>query len=119
LPWSSRLAWLRPRANAYAFDLGKPALLTQAGISSLELDIIGIVNGYPLLETFMQAYQADLAKLNVNNIKTMDGAQWLDRPTITNTPACTTQATTTYRQSGHACGRDNRAGDVGINNRLG
>jgi peptide/nickel transport system substrate-binding protein len=82
LPWSPSSPGYDPeKAKAYAFDLDKArALLAEAGVTSLELDIIGIANGYPSVETFMQAYQADLAKLNVKlNIKTMEAAQWLDQ----------------------------------------
>jgi len=82
LPWSaSSPGYDADKAKAYAFDLDKArALLAEAGVSSLELDIIGISNAYPLVETFMQAYQADLAKLNIKlNIKTMEAAQWLDQ----------------------------------------
>jgi peptide/nickel transport system substrate-binding protein len=82
LPWSaSSPGYDAVKAKAYAFDLDKArALLKEAGVSNLELDVIGIANGYPLMETFMQAYQADLATLNVKlNIKLMEAAQWIDQ----------------------------------------
>jgi peptide/nickel transport system substrate-binding protein len=82
LPWSSSSpGYDAQKAQAYQFDLDKArALLQEANVGSIELDVIGIANGYPLLEGFMQAYQADLAKLNVKlNIKPMDAAQWLDQ----------------------------------------
>ncbi|HEX8968866.1 MAG TPA: ABC transporter substrate-binding protein [Chloroflexota bacterium] len=82
LPWSaSSPGYDAQKARAYAFDLDKArSLLRSANVTSLELDVIGIANGYPLVETFMQAYQADLATLNIKlNIKTMEAAQWLDQ----------------------------------------
>jgi peptide/nickel transport system substrate-binding protein len=61
------------------FDLDKSrALLSEAGVSSLEADLLYIPASYPVLTPFAQVYQADLAKIGVTlNIKPMETATWL------------------------------------------
>ncbi|HEY1298531.1 MAG TPA: ABC transporter substrate-binding protein [Chloroflexota bacterium] len=81
LPWStSSPAYEASKANAYAFDLDKArGLLTQAGVSGLELEV-ALQTGQSLVESMMQVYQADLAKLGVKlNINVMEAAAWIDR----------------------------------------
>ena len=81
LPWSTARRPTRPaRANFYAFDLDKAkSLLAQANVSGLELEVAMQV-GLNLVESMMQVYQADLAKLGVKlNINQMEAAAWIDQ----------------------------------------
>ena len=61
------------------FDLDRSkALLQEAGVSGLELDLLFIPSSYPVLVPLTEIYQADLAKIGVKlNIKGMDTATWL------------------------------------------
>jgi len=81
LPWStSSPGYDATKAKSYGFDLAKAkSLLQQAGAGSIELDIVGSP-GQTLIESMMQVYQADLAKLGVKlNIKIMEAATWIDQ----------------------------------------
>ncbi|MBV9601916.1 MAG: ABC transporter substrate-binding protein [Chloroflexi bacterium] len=81
LPWaSSSPAYDATRNTSYAFDLDKSrSLLKEAGVASLEMDIILQGGANPLQETFLQAYQADLASIGAKlNIVPMDSAAWVD-----------------------------------------
>jgi peptide/nickel transport system substrate-binding protein len=71
------------RANANAFDLDKArALLAQAGISSLVMDVLPLPGGAMEGNKAAEIWQADLAKLNITlNIKSMDFAGWVDQVT--------------------------------------
>ncbi|MBV9324430.1 MAG: ABC transporter substrate-binding protein [Chloroflexi bacterium] len=81
LPWStSSPAYQADKSNAYAFDLDKAkSLLAQANVSDLELEV-AIQSGQGLIESMLQVYQADLAKLGIKlNINLMEAAAWIDR----------------------------------------
>ena len=53
-------------------------MLREAGVTSLEADLLYIPTSYPVLTPFTQVYQADLAKIGVTlNIKPMETATWL------------------------------------------
>ena len=78
--WSSTSPAYDAAKNAsVTFDLNKAqALLKEAGVSSLEADLLYIPASYPVLMPLTQIYQADLAKIGVTlNIKAMDTATWL------------------------------------------
>jgi peptide/nickel transport system substrate-binding protein len=80
LPWStSSPAYEASKANAYAFDLDTAkSLLGQANISGLEMDLV-LQSGQDLIQSMMQVYQADLAKLGVKlNFRLMEAAAWID-----------------------------------------
>jgi peptide/nickel transport system substrate-binding protein len=82
LPWGpSSPAYDEAKNKAYAFDLDKAAsLLKQAGANDLDLENIIIKGSYPVQETFLQVYQADLAKIGVKMTpKLVDAATWLDQ----------------------------------------
>jgi peptide/nickel transport system substrate-binding protein len=78
--WSSTSpAYDQAKNESVTFDLNKSqALLKDAGVSSLEADLLYIPASYPVLMPLTQIYQADLAKIGVTlNIKAMDTATWL------------------------------------------
>jgi peptide/nickel transport system substrate-binding protein len=82
LPWGpSSPAFDEAKNKAFAFDLAKAkSLLQQAGVSGLELENIIIKGSYPVQETFLQVYQADLASIGVKMTpKLVDAATWLDQ----------------------------------------
>jgi peptide/nickel transport system substrate-binding protein len=82
LPWGpSSPAFDAAKNKSYAFDLDKAkSLLQQAGVSGLELENIIIKGSYPVQETFLQVYQADLASIGVKMTpKLVDAATWLDQ----------------------------------------
>jgi peptide/nickel transport system substrate-binding protein len=82
LPWSpSSPAYDAAKNNTYAFDLDKArSLLKAVNVSSATTDLIFISGVTPLMETFMQIYQADLAQIGVTlNIVPMEAAAWLDQ----------------------------------------
>jgi peptide/nickel transport system substrate-binding protein len=81
LPWSqSSPAFDAAKNNVYPYDLDKAkALLKDAGISSLETDILVIGIAQPQLLAFSQIYQASLDSIGIKlNIKSMEQAAWLD-----------------------------------------
>jgi peptide/nickel transport system substrate-binding protein len=81
LPWStSSPAYEADKTNHYAFDLDKArGLLAQASVSGLELEV-ALQTGQSLVESMLQVYQADLAKLGVKlMINQMEAAAWIDR----------------------------------------
>src|SRR5712691_7346187 len=78
--WSSTSpAYDEAKNAAVPFDLDKArSLLTEAGVSGLEADLLYIPASYPVLMPLTEIYQADLAKIGVTlNIKAMDTATWL------------------------------------------
>jgi peptide/nickel transport system substrate-binding protein len=78
--WSSTSPAFDAAKNAAVpFDLDKArSLLRDAGVTSLEADLLYIPTSYPVLTPFTQVYQADLAKIGVTlNIKPMETATWL------------------------------------------
>jgi peptide/nickel transport system substrate-binding protein len=78
--WSSTSpAYDEAKNAAVPFDLDKAkSLLNEAGVTSLEADLLFIPASYPVLVPFTEIYQADLAKIGVTlNIKGMDTATWL------------------------------------------
>lgn len=78
--WSSTSpAYDEAKNAAVPFDLDKArALLNEAGVSSLEADLLYIPASYPVLMPLTESYQADLAKVGVTlNIRAMDTATWL------------------------------------------
>ena len=78
-PWPSfSPAYEASKANAYSFDLDKAkSLLSQAGVSTLELEIWP-VSLYPELNDFAQIHQADLSSIGVKStIKQADLASWV------------------------------------------
>jgi peptide/nickel transport system substrate-binding protein len=80
LPWSaSSPAYEADKANAYAFNLDKAkSLLAEANVSGLEPEVV-MQTGQSLVESMMQVYQADLAKIGVKlNIKIMEASAWID-----------------------------------------
>ena len=68
------------KANFYSFDLDKSkALLAEAGIADLTLDVIPNP-GDPDLITLAEMYQADLARIGIKlNIIKLDMAAWSDQ----------------------------------------
>jgi peptide/nickel transport system substrate-binding protein len=81
LPWDqTSLAYEASKENAYPFDLDKAkALLTEAGVTSAELDFLASPNT-PEWDLISQIYQADLAKIGIKlNIVKLDQAAWLDQ----------------------------------------
>jgi peptide/nickel transport system substrate-binding protein len=82
LPWGpSSPAYDEAKNKSFAFDLDKAkSLLQQAGVTNLELENIIIKGSYPVQETFLQVYQADLASIGVKMTpKLVDAATWLDQ----------------------------------------
>ena len=80
LPWSSSSpGYDATKGNSYAFELDKAkSLLAEANVSGQELDVV-LSPGQPVVESMMQVYQADLAKLGMTlNVKVMDAAAWVD-----------------------------------------
>jgi peptide/nickel transport system substrate-binding protein len=80
LPWpTSSPAYEASKNSVYAFDLDKAkSLLTQAGVSNLELDFVH-APVLPEYATIAQIYQSDLAKIGVKlNVKSMDIAALFD-----------------------------------------
>jgi len=78
--WSSTSpAYDAAKNAAVPFDLTRAAsLLKQAGVTTLDADLLYIPGSYPVLTPFAEIYQADLAKIGVKlNIKAMDTAPWL------------------------------------------
>jgi peptide/nickel transport system substrate-binding protein len=78
--WSSTSPAFDDAKNAAVpFDLDKAkSLLSEAGVSGLEMDLLFIPTSYPVLVPLTEIYQADLAKIGVKlNIKAMDTATWL------------------------------------------
>jgi peptide/nickel transport system substrate-binding protein len=78
--WSSTSPAFDAAKNAAVpFDLDKArSLLRDAGVTSLEADLLFIPSSYPVLVPLTEIYQADLAKIGVTlNIKPMDTATWL------------------------------------------
>jgi peptide/nickel transport system substrate-binding protein len=81
LPWDqTSLAYEASKENAYPFDLDRAkALLTEAGVTSAELDFLASPNT-PEWDLISQIYQADLAKIGIKlNIVKLDQAAWLDQ----------------------------------------
>ena len=81
LPWArTSPAYDASKNSAYTYDLEKANdLLKRAGVTSLDLEAIVPAGAYPSHETFMQAYQADLASIGVKlNIKPLQSAAWID-----------------------------------------
>ncbi len=81
LPWlPGSTAYDEAKSNANGFDLGKAAaLLKQAGVSGFEMDLLPLVI-FPEIDTYVQIYQADLAKIGITaNILHLDFATWLDQ----------------------------------------
>ena len=81
LPWSSSSAgYDATKANSYAFDLDRArSLLADARVSGQDLDVV-LSPGQPVVESMMQVYQADLAKLGMTlNVKVMEAAAWIDQ----------------------------------------
>jgi ABC-type transport system substrate-binding protein len=79
LEWSPTMPMYdAAKANVYTFDLDKArALLQQAGVGKLEMDILLIQS--PESTPLMEIYQADLASIGITlNIVKMDLAPWLD-----------------------------------------
>ena len=72
-------AYESTKANAYLFDLTRSQrLLSEAGVSSFELDI-NVQNSFPELVSFAQIYQSDLAKIGVRlNVRALDAPTWTD-----------------------------------------
>jgi peptide/nickel transport system substrate-binding protein len=67
LPWSKNSpAYDAAKNKTYAFDLSKArALIQQAGVNTpLEMEVL-VQSGLPLLESFMQVLQSDLAQLDI------------------------------------------------------
>src|SRR6185436_398225 len=82
LPWGpSSPAYDEQKNQHFNFDLDKAkALLAQAGARDLDLENIIIKGSYPVQETFLQVYQADLASIGVKMTpKLVDAATWLDQ----------------------------------------
>jgi peptide/nickel transport system substrate-binding protein len=82
LPWGpSSPAFDEAKNKSFAFDLDRAkSLLQQAGVAGLELENIIIKSSYPVQETFLQVYQADLASIGVKMTpKLVDAATWLDQ----------------------------------------
>jgi peptide/nickel transport system substrate-binding protein len=80
LPWPTNSPAYEEAKNAmYAFDLDKAkALLTQAGVSDLQLDFV-YAPTTPEYATIAQIYQSDLAKIGVTlNVKNMEIAALFD-----------------------------------------
>ena len=81
LPWStSSPGYDAAKAKSYAFDLDKAkSLLADAHVAGLDLDVV-LSPGQPVVESMMQVYQADLAKLGITlNVKVMEAAAWIDQ----------------------------------------
>jgi peptide/nickel transport system substrate-binding protein len=81
LPWSSSSpGYDQVKSQGYGFNLEKSkVLLNQAGVTTLEADMVFISGAYPLLETFAQVYQNDVATLGVKlNLQPMASAAWID-----------------------------------------
>jgi peptide/nickel transport system substrate-binding protein len=81
LPWlAGSPAYDQAQSDANGFDLDKAAaLLKQAGISGFEMDLLPLVI-FPEIDTYVQIYQADLAKIGIKaNILHLDFATWLDQ----------------------------------------
>jgi peptide/nickel transport system substrate-binding protein len=82
LPWGpSSPAFDEVKNKSFAFDLDKAkSLLQQAGVSNVEVENIIIKGSYPVQETFLQVYQADLASIGVKMTpRLVDAATWLDQ----------------------------------------
>ncbi|MBV9133716.1 MAG: ABC transporter substrate-binding protein [Chloroflexi bacterium] len=80
LPWSSSSpGYDANKAGAYAFNLDTArSLLSDAKISGQDLDVV-LSPGQPVVESMMQVYQADLAKLGFNlKVNVMEAAAWID-----------------------------------------
>jgi peptide/nickel transport system substrate-binding protein len=80
LPWPpASPAYEAAKNNVYDFDLDKAkSLLTQSGVSSLELDFV-YAPTLPEYATIAQIYQSDLAKIGVKlNVKSMEIAALFD-----------------------------------------
>jgi peptide/nickel transport system substrate-binding protein len=78
--WSSTSpAFDDARNSSVPFDLDKAqSLLKDAGITSLNADLLYIPASYPVLMPLTQMYQGDLSKIGVTlNIQSMDTATWL------------------------------------------
>jgi peptide/nickel transport system substrate-binding protein len=69
LPWpSNSLAYDAAKAASYGFNLDKAAaLLKEAGVSNLEIDLV-YINSNTAGAEFAQVYQADLAKIGVKGV---------------------------------------------------
>ena len=81
LPWlPGSTAYDEAKSTANGFDLDKAAaLLKQAGVSGFEMDLLPLVI-FPEIDTYVQIYQADLAKIGITaNILHLDFATWLDQ----------------------------------------
>ena len=80
LPWSaSSPGYDAVKTGSYAFDLDKArTLLSDARVSGQDLDVV-LSPGQPVVESMMQVYQADLAKLGFNlKVNVMEAAAWVD-----------------------------------------
>ena len=81
LPWAKTSpAYDATKNSAYTFNLDKAKdLLNQANLRSLELEVMVVAGAYPAHESFMEAYQADLASIGVKlNITRLEAAAWIE-----------------------------------------
>ena len=82
LPWSTNNPAYDAAKNAsMKFDLNAAqALLKQAGVSSLELDLLYIPSAYPVPVPWVQIYQNDLAQIGVEaQCDGLDVGPWKDQ----------------------------------------
>ena len=78
LPWPAQSpVFEASKDGTYTYDLDKAkALLAQAGVSNLKLDMIW-VNTYADVRSFAEMYQADLAKIGVSGVlKPLEPPVW-------------------------------------------
>jgi peptide/nickel transport system substrate-binding protein len=122
LPWlPSSPAYEASKNATYAFDLDKAkALLSQAGVSNLALDVVYTAST-PEYGQMSEIYQSDLAKIGVTlNLKTLATAQMLDtiqKQTYNglytlNDPWASMEPITLFTSSSSAQYRKNNAGYV-------
>ncbi len=81
LPWQpASLAYEASKQNFFTFDLDKAkALLAQAGVSNLNIDILPLAD-FPVLQLMAQVYQGDLASIGVTlNVLQIDSPSWFDQ----------------------------------------
>jgi peptide/nickel transport system substrate-binding protein len=80
LPWSaSSPGYDAAKAASYAFNLDTAKrMLSDAKVAGQDLDVV-LSPGQTVVESMMQVYQADLAKLGFNlHVKVMEAAAWVD-----------------------------------------
>jgi peptide/nickel transport system substrate-binding protein len=80
LPWStSSPGYDAAKSGSYAFNLDTArTMLGDAKVAGQDLDVV-LSPGQPVVESMMQVYQADLAKLGFNlHVKVMEAAAWVD-----------------------------------------